>query len=264
MGELREAIRASLKRYIAESGYSQKEIAEKLGVSKSSVTNWVTGKNSPDVELVIPICKLLNITVREFFGETDCVKEPTFTEIKKEAAPGLPDEALMVARDYHGLDKWGKRVVRSVISDEQARINEEQANTAALDTPDKVIYIKRNDLKASAGDGFLLDEESTEDFAVLYNDLTRKADFCVEVQGDSMEPKLHDGDWILVRQQPSVDVGQIGLFIVDGNGYVKKQGEDRLISVNPDYDDIFPTEFSDVRCAGLVLGVLDPDWIVEE
>ena len=38
MGELREAIRASLERHISESGYSQKEIAEKLGVSKSSVT----------------------------------------------------------------------------------------------------------------------------------------------------------------------------------------------------------------------------------
>ena len=79
MGELREAIRASLERHIAESGYSQKEIAEKLGVSKSSVTNWIKGKNSPDVELVLPICKLLNISVREFYGEPD-IEEPKKTK----------------------------------------------------------------------------------------------------------------------------------------------------------------------------------------
>lgn len=84
MGELREAIRASLERHISESGYSQKEIAEKLGVSKSSVTNWIKGKNSPDVELVIPICRLLNISVREFYGEPD-TETPSHT--KKSPAP---------------------------------------------------------------------------------------------------------------------------------------------------------------------------------
>lgn len=68
-GEMREKIRSSLERYIAESGYTQKEIAEKLGVSKSSVTNWIKGKNSPDANLVMPICNLLNITIGQFYGE---------------------------------------------------------------------------------------------------------------------------------------------------------------------------------------------------
>lgn len=43
-GEIRERIRASLEKYISASGYTQKEIAEKLGVSKSSITNWLKGK----------------------------------------------------------------------------------------------------------------------------------------------------------------------------------------------------------------------------
>ena len=77
-----------------------------------------------------------------------------------------------------------------------------------------------------------------------------------------MEPKFYDGDTVLIREQPSVDIGEIGLFVVDGNGYIKKQGIDRLISLNPDFDDIFPNEFSDVRCVGKVIGVLKPDWIV--
>ena len=37
-GEIRERIRASLEKYISASGYTQKEIAEKLGVSKSSIS----------------------------------------------------------------------------------------------------------------------------------------------------------------------------------------------------------------------------------
>lgn len=82
LGEVRARIQASLNRYISSSGYTQKEIAEKLGVSKSSVTNWLKGKNSPDANLVMPICNLLNITVGQFFGEEE--KSPSTDE----AAPG--------------------------------------------------------------------------------------------------------------------------------------------------------------------------------
>lgn len=70
VGNMREIIRSNLERYLSESGYTQKEFAEKLGVSKSSVTNWVKGKNSPDVDLVVPICKLLNITIKDFYSDS--------------------------------------------------------------------------------------------------------------------------------------------------------------------------------------------------
>ena len=60
----------------------------------------------------------------------------------------------------------------------------------------------------------------------------------------------------------AVDVGEVGLFIVDGKGFIKKQGPDRLISLNPESKDIWPGEYSDVRCVGKVLGVLEPEWII--
>ena len=68
--------------------------------------------------------------------------------------------------------------------------------------------------------------------------------------------KSFDGDIVLVKEQPSVDLGQIGIFDIEGNGYIKKFGGDRLISLNAEYDDI---EFSDydeerIRCLGKVIG----------
>ena len=60
----------------------------------------------------------------------------------------------------------------------------------------------------------------------------------------------------MVRTQPTVDVGEIGIFIVNGNGFIKKQGEDRLISLNPDYDDVEISEWDEVYCKGKVLGKL--------
>ena len=71
-----------------------------------------------------------------------------------------------------------------------------------------------------------------------------------------MEPKFNDGDLVLVRTQPAIDIGEIGIFIVNGDSFIKKQGEDRLISLNPDYDDIIINEWDEVYCKGKVLDKL--------
>ena len=78
------------------------------------------------------------------------------------------------------------------------------------------------------------------------------ADFGVPVRGDSMEPRFHNGDIILISMKQPVEVGDIAL--VDGCGYVKKIGQDELISLNKKYAPIPMT--GDVRINGKVIGVL--------
>lgn len=48
------------------------------------------------------------------------------------------------------------------------------------------------------------------------------ADFGVPVRGDSMEPRFHNGDIILISMKQPVEVGDIALVTMDGCGYVKK------------------------------------------
>ncbi len=64
--------------------------------------------------------------------------------------------------------------------------------------------------------------------------------FYLQLSGDSMSPKIDDGDMVLVHRQASVDSGSIGVFSVDGeDGFVKKVEYDteyiHLISLNPYY-----------------------------
>lgn len=68
MGEIRDNVRHYLGYYLALNGITQKELAEKLSVSPSAVTNWIKGKNSPDIESVARICDIFNISVVELFG----------------------------------------------------------------------------------------------------------------------------------------------------------------------------------------------------
>ena len=55
--------------------------------------------------------------------------------------------------------------------------------------------------------------------------------FALQVKGRSMEPTLHDGDIVIVRQQPEVENGEIAIVLVNGNeATVKevKEGPDGL------------------------------------
>ena len=68
MGEIRENVQKNLNYYLNLKEISQKELAEMLHVSQSAVTNWIKGKNSPDIEIVAKICEILDITVSQLFG----------------------------------------------------------------------------------------------------------------------------------------------------------------------------------------------------
>lgn len=62
----------------------------------------------------------------------------------------------------------------------------------------------------------------------------------IQVKGDSMYPKIEDGDTIIVRKQESVDSGSVAVLLLDGEeGLVKKveYGRDwiELHSFNPEY-----------------------------
>lgn len=80
MGEIRENVKNNLKYYLELRGMTQKELAKRLSISQSAVTNWINGKNFPDIDMVAEICKVLNVSVVELFG---CNKTNEYTEIEK-------------------------------------------------------------------------------------------------------------------------------------------------------------------------------------
>ena len=74
---------------------------------------------------------------------------------------------------------------------------------------------------------------------------------CIKVSGNSMYPKIENGDTIVVHKQTSVDSGQIGVFLIDNEeGVVKRAnyvyGENwlELLSINPEY---MPRRFEGVE-----------------
>lgn len=54
---------AQLKKYRKNNGYTQKQLAEVVGVTQQAVAKWETNKASPDLEMLQKISSILNVTV---------------------------------------------------------------------------------------------------------------------------------------------------------------------------------------------------------
>ena len=112
------------------------------------------------------------------------------------------------------------------------------------------------DMPVSAGTGVFLDDSTATDIMIPDSPKTVEADYALRISGDSMEPKYHSGDVLLVQNCDSVEEGELGIFVLDGSGYFKKYGGDRLISLNEAYAPIMLKDFSEISCCGRVLGKL--------
>lgn len=122
-----------------------------------------------------------------------------------------------------------------------------------LDKPN-TIQIKHCNQKVSAGIGYDLDDDDLwETIEVPENVNSIRADFALTVAGDSMTPDFNDGDIVLVKIQETIEEGEVGIFTVDGKGYIKKLGRNVLVSVNSKYEDIRLINTTN-KCNGLVLG----------
>lgn len=152
------------------------------------------------------------------------------------------------------LDVHGRKVVDGALQLEYDRI------TKVEDIEQKgwVSYISLFDLAVSAGTGEPLGTSyySTK-IQVPTEQVPQGTHCCLRVNGDSMEPAYKDGDIVFVhKQEESVRPGEIGVFTLNGEGYMKRLGDHTLESLNPKYPPILVANYDDLRCVGKVLGKL--------
>lgn len=109
------------------------------------------------------------------------------------------------------------------------------------------------DISVSAGCGNYLNS-SDYDVIDVDNTVPATADYAVRVVGDSMMPRFVDKQIIFVHEQPSLEDGEIGIFCLNNEAYLKKLDKGYLVSLNPKYSPIPVKDFDDLRIFGKVVG----------
>lgn len=107
----------------------------------------------------------------------------------------------------------------------------------------------------SAGVGERLHDETL--FTEMVKAPVPPHDLALKVNGDSMEPMFKDGEIIFVEKTHNIKNGQIGIFIIEEEAYVKKVfvEDDRLtlVSLNKEYRDLHFYRNESVRLVGKVI-----------
>ena len=212
---------------------NQTELAEAMSlrgfpVTNQAVSKWEKGATLPNAKQFLALCEILEID--DVRGEFSCGSEGIFA--------GLCREGRCLALDYVQLLRDSGRY---------ANRREEPVYLRSLP-----LY----SLAVSAGTGQFLDGEDYE-MVEVGAEVPDGANFGVRVAGDSMEPEFHDGQTVWVRQQRSLMTGEIGIFLYDGNAYLKQlvalEHSMALHSLNPAYSDIVISPELPLRVLGKVV-----------
>ena len=226
------------------NNYTMEELTARLesyGISilANAVSKWENGISAPNAYQLLALCSIYNIEdpVGWFTGNS-----------------ALNIEGLKKLADYR----------QDLIA----------SGRYASDKEDNIIWLHMpvSYLAASAGTGNFLDEGNFEMLSFPASSVPHGAEFGIRVAGDSMEPVYTDGQIVWVQPCESLRPGEVGIFTLDGCGYIKRYGEQQpedpeqfldstgtlhmqsvLISYNKKYDPIVIGPESRLEIVGRVL-----------
>ncbi len=110
----------------------------------------------------------------------------------------------------------------------------------------------------SAGTGEYLSDAIAEPIRIPKSIIPEQPyDMILQVNGDSMEPMFENGEYVFIHKTKDIRSGQIGVFIIDGESYLKKVyiNDDhlRLVSLNKKYEDLIFDSINDIHLIGTVV-----------
>lgn len=241
-----------------EKGYTREDFAEILGISKYTLRNYELDKTDPGHTFMKRMSDFFNVSMDYLVGLTD--------EREKYSSYQLKTPEIDIIEKYRFISEHspeGAKTVDTVLSrefyiaeqltEQSKRIAELENTTLQNDIPTGGARIINYYYRlASAGTGqIVFDTPPTKRITIPNIPEYKRVDYAIGVNGNSMEPVYHDGDTLLVEMTDEIDPGDIGIFLVDNESYVKKLGDGNLISLNPEYHDIPLTEES--LCMGKVV-----------
>ncbi|MCL2697934.1 MAG: XRE family transcriptional regulator [Oscillospiraceae bacterium] len=258
---------------MAEKGLKQNELASFSGISTSAVSAWNKKNLNPAAEKLSIIADFLNVSLEYLITGKDSVKNTN-----------LSDDEIKLLEYYKGFDECNKcrileraETLSELDAEEKAKKETEKTKKKpplkfplppqeVMDAMDSTnftnygvvgLYIAEYDSPVSAGNGIEIDDAQAEPIFIEDSDEARRADFVLSVKGDSMEPIYYDGDRVAVEKSDFIEVGEIGIFVYEGDVFIKKRGNGELISLNKKYPPIKILNYDSFFHKGKVIGKVE-------
>ncbi|SUK41480.1 putative phage repressor protein [Staphylococcus aureus] len=230
-----------LQQIMSERKISQSELSRRTGIGRNSISDYLNGKYEAKQDKVFELAKALNVNEAWLMGfdisKNRKIENNDITSIYSKLTPPRQSNVLKYATNQ--LEEQNND------SDNLVDFNSYIQEKSEVD-----IYGC-----ASAGIGErLYNEPISKEFVRGY---VPAHDIALKVNGDSMEPLFKNGQIIFIEKSHTIKDGQIGVFIINGDAYVKKvYVEDNrltLVSLNKKYKDLYFYDNESVRLVGKVI-----------
>ena len=219
-----------------EKNWSLSEFARRLGFPKSSLSRYFNKSREFPINKVYKFAEVLGVPSEYILG----INEST-------------DDILAI---YNKLVKERKKNVYNY-AERQLHEQNNVINMSDYIQEENDWYEVKFYGSISAGTGLYLDDEQVETINFSSNMVPKGTDFCLKVNGDSMESAFHDGDYVFIKRETEFRNGTIGAVIVNGEAYLKKlyitDNSIKLVSLNKKYQDITVTDTDNFKYVGTVV-----------
>lgn len=220
-----------------QKGWSLSEFARKLDLPKSSISRYFNKSRQ------FPINKINK------FADTLGVSSEYLLGIK------ISNNDLLDI--YNKLDSKRQTKVYDYATEQLNEQNNKITNINDYIEEETNWYEVKFYGSISAGTGLYLDDEQVETISFGADMVPSGTDFCLKVNGDSMEPMFNNGDYVFIKRETDFRNGTIGAVIVNGEAYLKKiyitDNSIRLVSLNKKYKDITVSEDDTLNYVGTVV-----------
>ena len=246
--ELALYIGNKIKEYRKINNWTQTDLAEKIGIGKTTIGNYEKGYRSPKKDTMFDIANVFGVSIDDLFPPIHKADTPT-------ASPDLLTQ--QITDTVVQLTPDNKKIVLRTSEELLERQNEEE--TKVNEVSEKVVQLYGYDYydhAVSAGTGQYLNDVRVERIELPVD---IDADFVIPIKGDSMEPDYHDGDLVFIQTSVDLNDGVIGVFNYNGEAYIKQlvidEDQAYLHSLNPEYKDMPITPETDFRIIGEVVNL---------
>ena len=251
-----QVIAENITYYRKQRGITQKELAKEVGITPSTMTDYMKLRSAPSFGVIQKLA--------DFFGIKKSDIDTTFKEEKSTFPSSIPlpnfdpRQAILLS-NYSKLNDTLKNKLlatsETLLAEEQGKVIDISEKRAEYDARKRISLSVPG--KVSAGTGYWQEDDYDTMVDFYADDIPDEKDYdtVAVVVGHSMEPKIKNGDFLFIKLKDQVDLNKIGIFQVDGENYVKKLKNDCLESLNKDYDNIPITADTDFRTIGEVVDI---------
>lgn len=241
MDNLAQHVGEKIKFFRKENGWTQSVLAEKMSTSKQTISKYEKGIIKVNQDTIFKLADIFGVSIDSFFPSIieEIATTSPIQSIYDQLTPPRQEKALTYLKKQLLEQKNENIVSENIISLDDYR----ESKTLP------VIGV------VTAGNGITQDDNLNIEKCFYTDEIPDDYDAIAYVVGNSMEPKIKNGDYLFIKNTPQVDYNTIGIFQVDGANYVKKLRQGYLESLNPDCADIQLDESNDIRTIGEVVGI---------